>query len=335
MHELAPGTFFLELMTLDQQPFSIEPCYDDKIGVCDYVLMRTLGLPDEWISIVEAKERLGITWIGVREYFWTPDEWFCGMPKPSTGDSGVAHDPIDRALLHEIRRRTGGCFYSLNLDDQTRTLAIPLIELDVLVDRGRGKSQWQLHGQRFARIEDVGLSHLTAQGWEGTSGEGDSACAIIGIIKRAFQNDTRKPFHLYPYHRLTAEDAEAHRRSIVEYVDSNVHGDWIYRALETEQTPTWQPPRTRDAVRRIEATWDGMGALFFRRFVCQTLRTPSCSESSGWPDLTLWKNGDSKLVEVKRNDTLHRNQAYWIRNFGKPLGLDVSVLRFREHARVR
>lgn len=51
------------------------------------------------------------------------------------------------------------------------------------------------------------------------------------------------------------------------------------------------------------------------------------TELLGWPDLTLWKNGNIKLVEVKYTDKLHFNQVNWFRNIAKPLGYDFSLLR--------
>ena len=52
---------------------------------------------------------------------------------------------------------------------------------------------------------------------------------------------------------------------------------------------------------------------------------------AGHPDLTIGDKGNSlRFVEVKNKDRLLANQAFWIRDFAKPLGLDVKVVRIEE-----
>jgi hypothetical protein len=47
----------------------------------------------------------------------------------------------------------------------------------------------------------------------------------------------------------------------------------------------------------------------------------------GWPDLTLQKDTALMFVEVKQSqDKFTHRQAYWIRNYAIPLGLDFTVL---------
>jgi hypothetical protein len=48
---------------------------------------------------------------------------------------------------------------------------------------------------------------------------------------------------------------------------------------------------------------------------------------SGWPDLTLVKDGAVHLVEVKTTDRLHRSQLVTMPAIVERLGFDVSVLR--------
>jgi hypothetical protein len=47
----------------------------------------------------------------------------------------------------------------------------------------------------------------------------------------------------------------------------------------------------------------------------------------GWPDLTLHRQGELRLVEVKKKgDKFTHRQPYWIRNIAMPLGWSVEVL---------
>lgn len=46
----------------------------------------------------------------------------------------------------------------------------------------------------------------------------------------------------------------------------------------------------------------------------------------GWPDLTVWKDGQLRFVEVKApGDSLGKSQKTIAATFGAPLGLDFSL----------
>lgn len=47
----------------------------------------------------------------------------------------------------------------------------------------------------------------------------------------------------------------------------------------------------------------------------------------GWPDITIWKDGVVKFLEVKSpGDKLHNSQKIIINSILKPLGLDFSLI---------
>jgi hypothetical protein len=53
---------------------------------------------------------------------------------------------------------------------------------------------------------------------------------------------------------------------------------------------------------------------------------------SGHPDLTIGDKGNLlRFVEVKNKDRLLGNQAFWIRDFAKPLGLSVKLVRVKAY----
>jgi hypothetical protein len=47
---------------------------------------------------------------------------------------------------------------------------------------------------------------------------------------------------------------------------------------------------------------------------------------SGHPDLTI-RDGHLTFREVKGQDRMHGNQAIWVRDFARPLGLDLAIIR--------
>jgi hypothetical protein len=47
---------------------------------------------------------------------------------------------------------------------------------------------------------------------------------------------------------------------------------------------------------------------------------------SGHPDLTI-RDGHLIFREVKGRDRMHGNQAVWVRDFARPLGLDFAIIR--------
>jgi hypothetical protein len=50
----------------------------------------------------------------------------------------------------------------------------------------------------------------------------------------------------------------------------------------------------------------------------------------GWPDITMWNNGEIRFVEVKApGDALHESQRVIARSFAKPLGLQFYLARVR------
>ena len=55
----------------------------------------------------------------------------------------------------------------------------------------------------------------------------------------------------------------------------------------------------------------------------------------GWPDLTIWKNGQTKFLEVKApGDSLQKSQQIIIDEFIKPLHLDFALVDVQAKQRI-
>jgi len=298
--------------------FSVEPCFDETVGANDYSLMERIGLPETWIARLKALEAWGTIWIGVREYYWTPDDWF-----------RVVHfEPTNKKWLADIRQKTGGCFYYLTLADQSRVLSLTLLCSDVSREKISNKEVWRLDEQVFHRVEDVALALLRRDGWQGLADEGGIAHATVSLIRRAVERNTGVNITALLSSALAAGDAKANWQAIHEYVETDLDDNWIYRALHEDSDWAVHTLCKEGTIESMKTAWTGLGATFFARLVVHSLKHTR-GVLSGWPDLTLWKDTAVRFVEVKQKDKLHRNQAYWIRNIARPLGLDVSVLRVR------
>jgi hypothetical protein len=76
----------------------------------------------------------------------------------------------------------------------------------------------------------------------------------------------------------------------------------------------------------IIGIWKALGKDNLQKIVNKYFEN-SYQFSSGWPDLTLFKDNELLLLEVKTTDTLHRSQIILIRDFIKPLNLNCKVLK--------
>ncbi|MGH7801215.1 MAG: hypothetical protein ACREOW_11425 [Thermodesulfobacteriota bacterium] len=90
----------------------ITPCRDDTEGFEDRERYEALGLPSEWIDIVNSRFGRGLRWIAPDEYFWTPDGFFTVI------------EGVTSSMLQQIRAKTGGSFYALSLVDQCKLLGV-------------------------------------------------------------------------------------------------------------------------------------------------------------------------------------------------------------------
>lgn len=64
--------------------------------------------------------------------------------------------------------------------------------------------------------------------------------------------------------------------------------------------------------------------------IAERFATASYDLRAGWPDLTLWRDGEVRFVEVKApGDSTHASQARLTSNLLVPLGFRVGLAEVR------
>ena len=299
------------------------PCTNSENGANNRSRYEDLNLPEEWIANRFAH---GICrWIGPDEYFWTPDSYF------------EVCDGMTPKLLHEIRKKTSGCYYKLSLPEQCALLGVPYHKMhpadmveacaDPFLDLSRG-------------VEEFSFDFYKKQGWAGDSGEGASIHLLSFVLKKRLDARQLK-YHGYYYSKLNQQlyPHGVYTRDRIQVAELDIIEHEIGVLLEfsglLEAYELWHKHhRSFGLPRKVNpdnlplddflAVCEGLSKPFFASFVNLQILGYG---GMGWPDLTLQRDAKLKFVEVKQSqDKFTRGQAYWIRNFALPLGLDFKVL---------
>jgi hypothetical protein len=189
-------------------------------------------------------------------------------------------------------------------------------------------------------VEEFSFDFYKNQGWAGDSGEGASLHLLSFVLRRRF-NTLDLKYHnsyyrdlspkVFPHRVYKRENIESHELEIIAHEASSLL-DYsnLLDAYELWNTHFQSFPLPRKVNRNNFSLDDFLS-------VCEGLTKPFLSSiatlnvmgygGAGWPDLTLQKDAELKFVEVKQSqDKFTDRQAYWIRNFAIPLGLDFKVL---------
>lgn len=303
-------------------PFAINlnPCASVEEGSDEISRYKSLGLPEEWSNSRISHGR----WIAPDEYFWTPDGFF-------TAVEGMSSD-----LLKEIRNKTGGCFYSLPLKEQCKTIGIEYIckhPREMQHETG-GNLSFSESVERFA------LDYYRYGGWSGESHEGSGIHILLYWARKILEkNEIRYNGSYYAdiFHKDRSTKGMFRRYEISEsdhkIIDevllnltpdkvSEIYAIWVKFPHKFPAQRGLTPSSYKES--HLLNVWNGLPDGLFKKFVEQSLLGYL---GAGWPDLTLSKIKQSKFVEIKQtSDKLTHRQTYWIRNFARPLGLDASVL---------
>jgi hypothetical protein len=298
------------------------PCRDSSAGVTDQHRYEHFSLPQDWAN---SHIKSG-TWMGPDEYYWTPDGFF------------EANKIMTPELLHEIREKTGGSFYSLSLTEQCALLGIEYQKIHP-ADMVAVCANPPLDASKG--VEEFSFDFYKNQDWAGDSGEGATIHLLSFMLKRRLDKLDVK-YHNYYYLKLSnklfphgifkRECIEAHEYGIIEQevksiLDFSSLLD-VYEIWNKHQNIAFGLPR--------KVTPNNLSLDDFLA-VCQGLTHSLLTSITnlkvmgytgmGWPDLTLQKDAKLKFVEVKQSqDKFTHRQAYWIRNFAIPLSLDFKVL---------
>ncbi|WP_435794212.1 VRR-NUC domain-containing protein [Neptuniibacter pectenicola] len=223
-----------------------------------------------------------------------------------------------------------------------KNLDINLIHIPLFM--GNNKKKWKspITG-KFVRVENAVLDYYKIRGWNGYAGEGG---LILNLIKAmSFPKVSNRNRATY-IEALYAQNVSFEQdRFQIEWLLSNVKQATLrqiksnFKIMASRKFYTidfggftgTQNTSMLDFFPNLELD------LFIELFnslgnqkifeIAKIFSKNPYEYRKGWPDLTVWKGGEVKFLEVKApGDRLHKNQKAIINSFIKPLELDFSLV---------
>ncbi len=212
------------------------------------------------------------------------------------------------------------------------------------LSRGLNKDQWISPMTLGAvSVEEAVLDHFRSDGWDGYSGEGG---LILNLIKAmsfpTLENRHRSTFieALYAQNVSFNED-----RFNCDWLLSNVKKSTRDQVRTNLETLFSREPYTIDfgafrmsyqssmldyfphlAKDMFLALFDALGQETICSIAAIFSKDPY-TYRNGWPDITMWKQGEVKFLEVKApRDRMQRSQKTLIKELLRPLNLDVTLV---------
>lgn len=202
----------------------------------------------------------------------------------------------------------------------------------VQLEKGAGK-EWRLRPtDAISLVELAALDHYAAEGWAGAAAEGGLMLTLI----KAASFDPLPPRHsdtfveaLYAQNVSFPEDRFDRDQllgSIGGATRKQIERNWTIIATTAGETPAFYPGVRRDHVLGL---FDCLGTTRLREIAKLFAEAPY-DLRAGWPDLTLWRDGEIRFVEVKApGDSMHASQARLISTILVPLGFRVGIAEIR------
>lgn len=316
---------------------SLSPVRDSSEGSRNWGRYEELSLPVEWIDF--HRSRPG-PWIAPDEYFWTPTSFFTVL------------EGVSASLIEQVRERTGGCFFNLSLKEQCAFTGADYLHTDLptVLDGHTGEAP-----TGKSNIELQVLGHFERQGWRGDPCEGATfrtAQALIAgwFIDHGLDFGPTDPLTHRPMNRtsLTPEEAMTLREGAESLkAEGLVQAALIARALRgrapegyrllssadrkagVRQKPFLTLPQGSSTL-TDEHIVEGWKALGVERTVQACERMMLGFGTGGWPDITMHRDGKTRIVEVKKGgDKFTPRQADFMRNVARPLGWKIEFLHVK------
>lgn len=289
----------------------MRPCWEIGRNFHSREDLQSLGCSEQLIAWLTPADHRSMMMVEPEEWFWRDRDWY---------------PPADRAFANEIHEISGGTFCALPLEAQCSFLDIPLVIIKGKQVKGaRGK--WQGRDGPVS-VEQLALEHFQNQGATGFAFEG----AGFGAWLYPMNDFYRAMFKKMPgFDRINGEHmpSQPSAEGAAEYLKALRKAreklDQLLDGQPNRYARLW-PPVTRETLASFTELigWDLIEQLHDLRFRL------GASVQYGWPDLTIKMGDQLQFVEIKSNDRLRGNQAKWVRDVARPLGLEVSVVRVAE-----
>jgi hypothetical protein len=115
-------------------------------------------------------------------------------------------------------------------------------------------------------------------------------------------------------------------RAVPGVTEARLRRNWDVISATTRDSPAYYP---RVRWEHVLGLFEVLGAERLGR-IAEVFATAPYDFRAGWPDLTLWRGGDLRFVEVKSpTDQMHASQARLITTLLLPLGFDVALAEVR------
>ncbi len=194
------------------------------------------------------------------------------------------------------------------------------------LERGPEPKQWRhTAGGPWKDIERAALDAYRAQGWNGVAGEGGCILSVLKCMtwvrvpdewRSAFLESWYLRAERFPYVELVTTT----RERVAANFDRIATGRTV---AGDEPAPWWYRDVTKDAVVAVHEILRNEGMLAFAEIFA---RDPYAYRA-GWPDLTLWRNGELHLKEIKApGDRLHTSQKRLAKDVLGPLGIRADIV---------
>lgn len=196
-----------------------------------------------------------------------------------------------------------------------------------------GPKQWRLPPEgSFKCVEEAALDHLLAEGWSGAAAEGGLMLTVIkaaSFERLAARNADTFIEALY-YQNVAFDEDRFDPTLLVAAVRSadvrRLASNWKVISATAGSSPAFYP---RVAWEHVEGLFAALGAQRLAE-IAEIFATAAYDLRAGWPDLTLWRDGEIRFVEVKSpTDQMHASQSRLISTLLKPLGFQVTLLEIQ------
>lgn len=192
-----------------------------------------------------------------------------------------------------------------------------------------GPKQWRHGGQpSFCGVEEAALAHYEAEGWAGAASEGG---LILTLLKAASfealseRNADTFVEALYAQNVAFDEDLFDPDKLIATVLRAplrQIEKNWRIISASAGDTPAFYP-RVRWS--HVHGLYQHLGMERLAA-IARIFASAPYDFRAGWPDLTLWRQGEVRFVEVKApGDQLHASQSRLISRLLVPLELNAGI----------
>lgn len=216
----------------------------------------------------------------------------------------------------------------MSLERTAKNLNVELIHIDL--ERGGSLKSWKnpRTKKNWCLVEDAVLGYYEIDGWRGYSKEGGLLLTLIKAMSfQEIPHQYRVVFVESLYHHRSTYGFELEKffHNIANAKEEQIKKN--FRVM-TGKTAKWSIleyfPKLEEWM--LLELYRAMGNARILDIARKFSEDPY-EYRKGWPDLTIWKNGQTKFLEVKApGDSLQKSQRVIIDEFIKPLHLEFALV---------